>query len=155
MKTRALRRKHFFRRTFVKLFLLHLLLCAGAFSDISLCFNQDGSFHVEFFPCEKTGGSNGDAGIALPIKTSEYTVNPTSDPCDSCEESYVFICAEDCKNLTLPNAGGNLRDLLPASTIQTPVFITKISNAQSFNGLRQPIAAIAAIDSLQTVVLLN
>ena len=155
MKRMPFRRKRFLCRAFVKLFLFQLLLCTGFFSNITLCVNKDGSFHVEFYSCEKAAGKDGFAGNALPIKAFEHSENATSDPCDLCTESQIFTCVEDCENLAPRNAGGNLRDLLSASTIKTPVFINQISHTQAFYRLRQPIVANIALDSLQTVVLLN
>lgn len=141
----------------MKLFLLHFLLCAGAFSSIALCFDEDGSFHIEFFPCSITGGTDGISGNSLPMKIDEPSGVSPSDPCGTCVNRYIFTCAEeeDCENLTVPNNRDNLSDLPPVISYKPSVLFPYISVEQTYYGLQAPNEANAALDSLQTVVLLN
>ena len=155
MRTMALRRKKYFRGAFVKILLFHLLLCTGAFSGIALCIEKDGTFHVEFSPCEKARGADRVAANAFPMETYEPSGQSPSAPCESCVNSHDFTCIEDCENLTVRNAGGSLRNPLPTIHFQPSALVSITYVERTSHRLQTPVAANAAMDSLQTVVLLN
>lgn len=78
-----------------------------------------------------------------------------SDPCECCTNNHIFTCIEDCENLTVRNARENPSDLLPAIPYQQWVLFPHISIEQVFYSHQAPDEANAALDFLQSVVLLN
>lgn len=147
-----MRRKLFFNRTFVTLFLFHLLVCAGAFSGVSLCFEDDGSFHVEFSPCEKDlekDGGRAAAGASGISRGFEYS------PCGSCTDIRFLSCARDCEDLALRAEKRAPGDTSSEMYLQQPVFFPRPIEGRSFYRRHQHYAARDAIDSLKTIVILS